>query len=173
MNQAEGKRVVCVTGTVWTGSPAAPRHMLVKMGFRRPTWFTTSRPIHDGQYRTIDPTEFQVAKLEHRVLAYVKHAGDYVGIMKADFDKALEESSLGVLISCPQEIASQIAAQIPKTLVFVLKDIQMELCTVLSEAKKNGQLHRIDVDMLAPGAWTEVHLKMSEIMGLTTKRVEI
>lgn len=173
MTDQNGKRVVCVTGTVWTGSPAAPRHMLVKLGFRRPTWFTTSRPIHDGQYRVIDTAEFSRAKVENRVLAYVKHAGDYVGIMKEDLDEALAESSLGVLIACPQEIASQIAHEIPRTIVFVLKDLQMELCAVLSEAKEKGQLHRIDVDMLAPGAWTEVHEKMGEIMGLSIPSIRV
>ena len=173
MTLANGKRVVCVTGTVWTGSPAAPRHALVKLGFQRPTWFTTARPIHDGRYRVIDPAEFHKAKLENRVLAYVKHAGDYVGILTEDFDNALEDSLLGVLIACPQEIASQIAHAIPQTTVFVLKDIEMELCSALSEAKKNGQLHRIDVDMLSPGAWTEVHQKMGDIMGLSVPSVNI
>ena len=169
MTQTSGKRIVCVTGTVWTGSPAAPRHKLVRDGFKRPTWFTTSRPIHDGSYNLIDPAEFQKAKLENRVLAYIKHAGDYVGIMKADLEEALAESPLGALIACPQEIASQIAGELPRTIVFVLKDIQMELCPELSVAQKKGQLHRIDVDILAPGAWTEVHEKMSEIMGLPVR----
>lgn len=173
MTQPTGKRIVCVTGTVWTGSPAAPRHMLVKLGFRRPTWFTTSRPIHDGEYRVIDPTDFQLAKLEGRVLAHVKHAGDAVGLLQADFDAAMEESALGVLIACPQEIASQIAARFPATVVFVLKDTQMELCDALSEAKRTGQLHRIDVDMLAPGAWTEVHEQMAGILGLDVSPVRL
>jgi hypothetical protein len=42
----------------------------------------------------------------------------------------------------------------------------MDLSEHLAQAQDNGQLHRIDVDVLAPGAWTEVHNIMAEIIGL-------
>jgi hypothetical protein len=72
----------------------------------------------------------------------------------------------GVLIVGPPEIAAQVAAVSPRALVFSLKDRGMDLSEHLAQAQDNGQLHRIDVDVLAPGAWTEVHNIMAEIIGL-------
>ena len=46
-----------------------------------------------------------------------------------------------------------------------LKDVQMDLSAQLDNASRTGQLYRIDVDVLAPGAWTEVHRKMMDFMG--------
>ena len=47
------KKVVCITGTVWTGSREAPRRMLVRDGFVRPIWFTTGHGISDAQYEVM------------------------------------------------------------------------------------------------------------------------
>ena len=52
------------------------------------------------------------------------------------------------------------------TLVFALKDEGMELSSHLAEAERKGQLHRLDVDVFRPNAWTEVHGIMSKTLGL-------
>ena len=72
----------------------------------------------------------------------------------------------GVLVVGPPEIAAQLAAKIPATVVFSLKDRGMDLSAHLDETQRRGQLHRVDVDVLAPGVWTEVHNRMAEVIGL-------
>jgi hypothetical protein len=160
------KKLVCITGSVWTGSRSAPRRMLVKDGFRRPNWFTTGRPMSDATYRQISSTQFHLARARKKVVAYLAYRGSYVGVMRDDFETAMAAAKLGVLIVGPPEIAAQIAAAHPQTLVFSLKDKGMDLSEHLAEAQNQGQLHRLDVDVLAPGAWTEVHNIMAEILGL-------
>ena len=160
------KKLVCVTGSVWTGSRSAPRRMLVKDGFRRPNWFTTGRPMSDAQYRQISPTQFHLARARKKVLAHLAYRGSYIGVMRDDFEAAMATSKRGVLIVGPPEIAAQIAALSPLVLVFSLKDQGMDISEHLVQARDNGQLHRVDVDVLTPGAWTEVHDVMAGIIGL-------
>ena len=160
------KKVVCITGSVWTGSRSAPRRMLVKDGFRRPTWFTTGRPMTDAQYRQVSATQFHIARSKKNVLAHVEYRGSFIGVMHNDFQAAMDAAAQGVLIVGPPEIAAQVAARISQAMVFSLKDAGMELSEHLEEAQRAGQVHRVDVDVLAPGAWTEVHIAMAEIIGL-------
>lgn len=160
------KKVVCITGSVWTGSRSAPRRLLVKDGFRRPTWFTTGRPLTDAQYRQISTTQFHLARAKKNVIAYIAYRGSFIGIMRNDFEAAMAAASQGVLVVGPPEIAAQLAARIPEARVFSLKGQGMELSGHLDEAQRNGQLHRIDVDALAPSAWTDVHNRMAEVIGL-------
>ncbi len=160
------KKLVCVTGSVWTGSRSAPRRMLVKDGFRRPNWFTTGRPLTDAHYRQISSTQFHLARARKKVVAHLAYRGSHIGVMRDDFETAMAAAKQGVLIVGPPEIAAQVAAVSPRALVFSLKDRGMDLSEHLAQAQDNGQLHRIDVDVLAPGAWTEVHNIMAEIIGL-------
>ena len=159
------KKLVCVTGSVWTGSRSAPRRMLVKDGFRRPNWFTTGRPMTHAHYRQISSTQFHLARARKKVVAHLAYRGSHIGVMRDDFETAMAAAKLGVLIVGPPEIAAQIAAVSPRALVFSLKDQGMDLSEHLAQAQDNGQLHRIDVDVLAPGAWTQVHDVMAEIIG--------
>lgn len=163
------KKVVCITGSIWTGSRSAPRHMLVKDGFRRPTWFTTGRPMTDADYRQISATQFHLARAKKNVLAHIGYRGSFIGVMRDDFETAMNAASQGVLVVGPPEIAAQLAAAIPQAKVFSLKDKGMDLSDHLDDAQQAGQLHRVDVDVLAPGAWNEVHLSMAEVLGLTLK----
>jgi hypothetical protein len=160
------KKVVCITGTVWTGSRSAPRRMLVREGFIRPTWFTTSRRITDANYFRTSITNFRLAKAKNNVLAHTRYGGSVVGIMQEFFDDAMNAAKQGVLIVGPPDIAAQVAEKVDQAIVFVLKDVQMGLSAKLDDAVRTGQLHRIDVDVLAPGAWTEVHRTMMDILGL-------
>ena len=161
------KNVVCITGNVWSGRSNAPRRLLVKDGFGRPTWFTTGRRVTDAEYYSISSTDFHLHNADKKVLAYLEFGGAFVGILKHEFDAILQASVRGALIVGPQEIAAQVADAIPQTIVFTLKDEMMEVSPLLDDANRRGQLHRVDVDMLAPGAWADVHTFMAEKLGLT------
>jgi hypothetical protein len=100
------------------------------------------------------------------VLAHIRYRSSFIGVMRDDFNTAMDRSQLGVLVVGPPEIAAQVAAHFPSALVFSLKGPRMDLSEHLEPAKRSGQLHRIDVDALAPGAWTDVHTAMAEIIGL-------
>lgn len=160
----ENKRIICITGSVWTGSRHAPRHMLVREGYVRPEWFTTGYRITDAEYRRISETHFHLSMSNDEVFVHVTHGGDFVGIMKQSFEDALTASRRGVLVVCPPELAAQVAATIPRALVFSLKETPMQLSPHLAGAERRGQLHRLDVDVLAPGAWAEVHRSILEVL---------
>lgn len=168
--QASGKKkIVCVTGSVWTGSRSAPRRLLVRDGFVRPTWFTTGRPMTDARYRQISATRFHLARAHKNVVAHIHYRGSFIGVMRDDFDTAMHAAKQGVLVVGPPEIAAQIAAQFTHAQIFSLKGPRMEMSQHLQAAERSGQLHRIDVDTLAPGAWTDVHRSMAEIIGLPVR----
>lgn len=169
MQTSGNKKVVCVTGSVWTGSRSAPRRLLVRDGFVRPTWFTTGRPMTDAHYRQVSDAGFHLARAKKNVLAHIRYRGSFIGVMRDDFDAAMDRAVQGVLVVGPPEIAAQLAAQFPSALVFSVKGPQMELSEHLQTSQRSGQLHRIDVDVLAPGAWTDVHTSMTEIIGLPIK----
>ncbi len=166
MSIASTKMIVCVTGTVWSGSRSAPRRMLVKDGFLRPRWFTTGRPLTDAEYKVISSGAYHMARAEGRVLISTQYSGDYIGIMAADFEAAANDSRVGVLVVGPPEIAAQLASEFPGALVFALKDEDMKLSPQLAEAERKGQLQRLDVDIFKPNAWSEVHQIMLNILGL-------
>jgi hypothetical protein len=86
--------------------------------------------------------------------------------MRDDFETAIAGAKQGVLVVGPPEIAAQLAAALPQARVFSLKDAGMDLSEHLDAAQRTGQLHRIDVDVLAPGAWTEVHRTMADLIGI-------
>jgi len=161
-----GKKVVCITGSVWTGDDNAPRHLLVKDGFVRPIWFSTRVGINDAEYRRITHTEFHLARANNKILLHIKYANDSIGIMKESFLNAIEESSLGVLVVATQDIAAQLSEKIPQTTIFSLKNSNMELSKHLKKAKLRGQVYRIDVDTQEIGAWNNVHETMLDILGI-------
>lgn len=166
METPSNKKVICITGTVWTGSRRAPRHMLVREGFLRPVWFTTGRPLTDAHYRQVSAARFHIARSKHKVLACIRYRASFMGVMRDDFDAAMAGAKQGVLIVGPPEIAAQVAAAIPRTAVFSLKDEGMDVSGHLDEARRAGQFHRIDVDALAPAAWSDAYHRMLEIVEL-------
>ncbi len=169
MNIHGNKKVVCITGSVWTGRRSAPRHMLVKDGFLRPVWFTTDRKMSDASYTSISINAFHAANASKMILAHFEYGGSQAGIMREAFTSAMEDAEKGVLVVGPPEMAAQLATSIPQTIIFTLKDLSMDLSPHLEEAKSKGQLHRIDVDVLEPGAWTEVHSQMLDILGISSQ----
>ncbi len=169
MDIPAGKKIVCITGTVWTGSNRAPRHLLVKDGFIRPTWFTTRIGITDADYEMITPSGYRAALSRDEVLVHTKYGPDHVGIMKDSVLKALHASELGVLVVGPQDIAAQLSNMIGSATIFALKDAHAELSKHLTASGQKGQLHRIDVDVTDVGAWTDVHASMREILNLTQR----
>ena len=150
------KKLVCLTGTNWSGHRDAPRRLLVKDGFQRPTWFTTGRRFNDARYEIISETEFHLHNAGNRVLAHIHYSGSYLGILKEEIELALDNSERGVLIVCPQEIAEQTAEAVPSTIVFTLKSREMQLSPHLERAQQRGQLHRVDVDDSIPAPWSDV-----------------
>ena len=164
------KKLVCITGSVWTGSRSAPRRLLVKNGFLRPVWFTTRGPINDAGYKHLSETEFHLHNANANILAHIEYGGDYVGILKQEMESAMQQSERGALVVGPHEIAAQIAAALPRTIVFTLKEKDMALSPKLNEVQKQGQLHRIDVDVLQPGAWTDAYVLICEKLGLETQK---
>ena len=163
---SSNKRLVCITGSVWSGSRSAPRHLLVKNGFQRPTWFTTQRPVSDAGYRHLSETEYHLLCADDQIIAFIEYAGGHVGILKQDLATALRESEKGALVVGPAEIAAQIADQFEETVVFTLKERGMTLSPKLHQVKQRGQLHRVDVDVLQPGSWTDVHAFICNRLGL-------
>ena len=161
----EDKRITCITGSVWTGSRRAPRHILVKEGYVRPVWFTTEYRITDAEYRYMSETGFHLARANDEVFVHITHGGNFVGIMKEALETALAASRRGVLVVGPQELVAQVAAAIPHALVFTLKETPMQLSPHLTVAEKRGQLHRLDVDVLAPGAWATACRSMLKVLG--------
>jgi len=160
------KKIVCITGTVWTGGRDAPRRMLVRDGFLRPIWFTTGRPVSDAQYELISTGHFHLAHAESKVLAHMKHGGDYVGILTEDFEDAVIGAQAGVLVVGFPEIVAQLASALPQAVIFAFKNQDMELSEHLVEATRNGQLHRLDVDVLEAGAWSDVYQKITSTLGI-------
>jgi len=150
------KKIVCITGSVWTGKQDAPRHMLVKEGFVRPQWFTTGRALSDVNSRFISAADYHQAFTDENVLAHMRYSGVDTGILKTDFQDAMDEAETGVLVVGFQEIVAQVAKVIPQTVIFALKQEGAELSDHLDEAEKNRQLHRLDVDVLETGAWEDV-----------------
>ena len=138
--------------------------MLVKEGFVRPEWFTTEYRITDAEYRHISETDFHLARANDEVFVHIIHGGGFVGIMNQAFEIALAASQRGVLVVGPQELVAQVAEEAPRAIVFTLKDTPMQLSPHLSGVEKRGQLYRLDVDVLAPGAWSEVHRSMIEVL---------
>lgn len=166
MQVPNNKKIVCITGTVWTGSRSAPRRLLVRDGFVRPTWFTTGRPINDARYRQVSEPRYHLAQVRKQVVAHIRYRNNFIGVMRNDFDAAVDRAEQGVLVVGPPEIAAQLATLFPSTVVFALKGLRTDLSRHLEAVQRSGQLHRIDVDVLAPGAWTDVHTVMAEILVL-------
>ena len=173
MNIPPSKKVVCITGTVWTGGRSAPRRMLIRDGFLRPIWFTTGRAISDAEFHSMSPAAFHLARSKSEVLVHIEHGGDFVGILKQDFEDAIVGARTGVLVAGPPEIAAQIAKAIPQTVIFVLKDADMELSSHLGKASRSGQMHRLDLNMLEPGVWDSLHKQMLTVLGLPLSQPRI
>ena len=169
MHIPSNKKVVCITGSVWTGSRVAPRRMLVKDGFLRPTWFTTGRPLTDAEYRHVSEAQFHLTNAEKNVLVHIEYAGGVVGVMREDFETAMVNAEKGVLLVGPPEIAAQLAATIPQAIIFSFKSDGMELSEYSEAAHRAGQLHRIDVDVLEPGGWITVYRSMMDIIGFPVR----
>ena len=137
----------------------------MKNGFIRPIWFTTGSQINDAGYKHLSETEFHLQHAGGGVLAHIQYGGNYIGILKQELESALNESGEGRLWWGLQEIAAQIAGALPGTVVFALKERAMTLSQNLMKFKM-GKLHRIDVDVLQPGAWTEAYALICEKLGL-------
>ncbi len=52
----------------------------------------------------------------------------------------------------------------------LLSDIQMELSDYLEEADRKGQLKRIDIDVLKPGAWSKAYDVIRDSLGFSDKK---
>jgi guanylate kinase len=166
MTDSQHKRIVCITGTVWTGSNSAPRKLLVKDGFERPAWFTTGHAITDAQYQHVSHARFHQAVADDEVLVHTSYGSDQVGILRKDFQDALANSKLGILIVGPQEIVAQIAQFEQRAVIFTLKTESMDLSHYLTDTELGGRLHRVDVDFSRAGAWSKVHAYMLQVLGL-------
>ena len=160
------KKIVCITGTVWTGGHIAPREKLVKAGYVRPLWFTTTRGITDGHYRHISMGSFHLASTREEIFVHIEYGGGRMGIMNEDFSEAISRSDKGVLVVAPPDIAAQIANKVPEAILFTLKCASMELSKHLSTASKSRQFHRINIDSEQIGAWDKAYAEMEIILGL-------
>ena len=160
------KKIVCITGSVWTYKHNAPRHLLLKQGFLRPRWFTTGRAFGDADYDYISETSFQIAKLESRVLVHMEYGSEITGIMRDKFQEAMDQASAGVLVVGFPEIVAQIAESHPQAVIFAFKPEGSELSEKLDAAKRKKQLHRIDVDELEVGAWDEVMAQIEQTIDI-------
>ncbi len=161
------KRVVCLTGNVWTKERASdPRRVLVEHGFRQPNWFTTGLPTTEEGVYAVMPGDFRLGKVEDRILAHIDFGGDTYGITKSALEEALTTSKEGALVVGPQDIVAQVADAIREAVVFTIKSENMDLSRHLEEANKRGQVHRIDVDTSAARAWEKANDSIFETLGL-------
>ncbi len=167
------KKVVCITGSVWTGSRSAPSQMFVKNGFQYANWFTTYRPITSDKYKLMSSEKFHITLADDEILAYVKYGDDFIGIRTDDFENALESSRIGVLVVGFgfQEIIAQVSKKIPQAIIFTLKNTSMNLSPRLFEANSRGQLHCIDVNILIPDAWAKAYSEMLETINFPSRTV--
>jgi hypothetical protein len=165
------KKVVCITGSVWTGSRSSPSRMLLKDGFQYPRWFTTYHPFTSDKYKLISSGKFHIDLANDGILAYMKYGGGFIGIKNNDFEHTLGSSDKGVLVDGFgfQEIIAQVSKRIPQTIIFTLKDKSMDISPQLFEADSKGQLHRINVNVLAPDAWTKVHNEMQKTINFPSR----
>jgi len=161
------KKIVCITGTLWTGDEDAPRKRLVHEGFVRPVWFTTSRGITDAEYGRITDAQYHLALSRHEVLVHTGYGAGHMGIMKTAFDAALAESKRGVLVVGPPAIAAQLANLYPHAVLFALKCAGMQLSEELAVAGLSHRVHRIDVNSWQPGAWTHAFEEMMRVLGVS------
>jgi len=150
------KKIICITGTVWTYGTDAPRHQLIGNGFVRPTWFTTGRRITDAHYMRITTGGFHLACAKDEVLAYIKYGSDFIGISYQDMKQAIDQSTLGVLVVGPQNLVVQIAEKLPQTMIFTFKEGEMMLSSELNDAQRRGQVRRIDINTQQSNAWHQV-----------------
>jgi hypothetical protein len=158
------KRVVCITGTVWTGHRAAPRKRLVEAGYCRPTWFTTERAITDASYTHISETQFHIAASKNEVFVHIKYGGGHVGILSAAFDDALNEAKEGVLVVGPPELVAKVADRLPRTVIFTFKCCGNEMSDYLDQAENEHQLHRIDIESERVGAWDRAYDEIFKVL---------
>ena len=159
------KKVVCLTGKVWTKARASdPRVMLEQYGFIQPNWFSTGLPVTKSGMFSIPGGDFRRFKLEHEILAFVEFGGDQIGILKQDLEETLTTCKRGALIVGPQEIAAQVAEEISQAVVITLLDENMPLSRELVDAKKRSQVNRINIDTLKTRAWDNAHKEISKIL---------
>ena len=154
------KSIVCISGTVWSADLHAPRKRLVAAGFVRPVWFTTDREITDGRYVRISETQYHMAAARREVLVHVEYGGGYMGIMKREFEAALQESARGVLVVGPPEVAVQIAERFPEAILFVFRCVDMQLSDQLAAVAKSPRFHGIDLESWEAGAWDHAYEEM-------------
>ena len=166
MNIINNKKIICITGTVWTFNKDAPRFKLQLAGFTRPKWFSTGRPVSDANFYPISETDYHQAISSNKVLAHMEYGGLHVGIMKSDFDDALKTSHSGVLIVGFPEIISQIASTYPSTRVFAYKQQGSDLSRYLGESVKHHQLTRLDIDAMKQSDWKRATETIKEIVNL-------
>jgi guanylate kinase len=162
------KKIVCITGSVWTGSRSAPWRLLKKNGFLHTRWFATYRPITGDKYKLISSEKFHITLANDEVLAYTKYGGGFIGINIDDFENALETSSAGVLVVGFgfQEIIAQVSESIPQVIIFTLKNISMDISPHLFAADNRGQSHRIDENVLESGTWRKTYNEMLKTLNL-------
>jgi hypothetical protein len=165
MITTSNKKIVCITGSLWTHKHDAPRHLLVNKGFIRPRWFTTGRAFNDADYEHLSEASFHLALAESKVLAHMEYSGVVAGIMKDKFQQALEGAAVGILVVGFPEIIAQIADDYSQAIVFAFKPEGSELSQHLEQTRKKGQLHRIDIDVLEAGAWDKVIDKIQTVVG--------
>ena len=149
------KKIVCITGTLFSGHNDVPRKSLVRAGFERPRWFTTGRKLNDAAYYRISQGSYKLALMKGEVFVHTHYAGADIGIMEHDLNTALQHSKKGVVIVSPVEIAAEIAINTPSATIFTLKNDAMAISTHLEKAKISGQLHRVNIKSDEPGAWQE------------------
>ena len=167
MRVPAGKKVVCMTGNVWTGESALdPRNLLVDKGYRHPMWFTRGLPLQERGIKNVTRGEYKLARYEGRLLAASNFGSDEFGILKEDMEEALAEAPRGALVSGPQDIVAQVADEIRDAIVFTLKSEKMKLSKHLKKAKARGQVVRIDIDSDNPVSWRKAHEQILEKLGI-------
>jgi hypothetical protein len=89
-------------------------------------------------------------------------------------ENALESSCTGVLVVGVgfQEIIAQVLKRIPQAIIFTLKDISMDISPHLFEVDNKEQLHRINVNVLDPGAWSKVYNEMLRTLNLPSRTTD-
>ncbi len=155
MMSTHGKHIVCLTGTVFNGSPfSAPRHVLEREGYKRPFWFTSFDPINDATYEKISEGRYHLEKMKDGILADIPFGNGHVGIFNQRFEQAIEASQKGALIVAPPPIAVQVLDKLPQTQVFAFKAPGMELTADCDQIDHLPQFHRIDINFADGGAWS-------------------
>jgi len=159
-----GKKIIGITGNVWTGLNSTPWRLLEQKGFQSARWFTTYRRLAGDKYRFISPEKYHILLANDEVLAHMSFGSYNLGIRTDDFKRAMKSTRVGVLVVGFEEIIRQVAEKFSQIIVFLLKDFSMQEPPSSYGPGMEGKVHRINLDSESTSEWSKCFVVMENIL---------